>query len=211
MDNDEAFFRRCNQKSMDDRQIDTLIGISSGLIADGTINQAEATYLHDWLAQNRSLTDSPMIHNLYQHVQTFMEDGVLDDDEAEELFELLKKYSGGIPEGGEVAKATTLPLCDPAPPVLFDSQGFLFTGKCLLGSRAECQAAVQELGGKVEKRVTKRLNYLVIGTYVTESWKHEKYGRKIEEAVAYREAGIPIQIVSEKHWVEAASLANQPG
>ena len=34
-------FTRFNRKNIDDRQIDTLIGIRKGLIADGKVNQAE--------------------------------------------------------------------------------------------------------------------------------------------------------------------------
>ena len=38
-------FTRFNRKNIDDRQIDTLIGISKALIADGKVNQAEAEFL----------------------------------------------------------------------------------------------------------------------------------------------------------------------
>lgn len=35
-------FTKFNRKNIDDRQIDTLIGISKGLVADGKVNQSEA-------------------------------------------------------------------------------------------------------------------------------------------------------------------------
>jgi hypothetical protein len=40
----------------------------------------------------------------------------------------------------------------------------------------------------------------VIGEYATDAWQNSSFGRKIEKAVAMREAGSPISIVSEAHW-----------
>ncbi len=54
--------------------------------------------------------------------------------------------------------------------------------------------------------VSKSLDYLVIGTYVTDSWMHESYGRKIEKAMNYRAAGVPINIVTEERWAEAGQF-----
>ena len=62
------------------------------------------------------------------------------------------------------------------------------------------------MGGTNAKGVTKTLNYLVLGTYVTDSWIHESYGRKIEKAMEYRSGGMPLLIVSEEHWVNEAGL-----
>jgi hypothetical protein len=46
-------FTKFNRKNIDDRQIDTLIGIGKGLIADGKIDQVEAEFLLTWLVQSR--------------------------------------------------------------------------------------------------------------------------------------------------------------
>ena len=56
------------------------------------------------------------------------------------------------------------------------------------------------------KSVTKTLDYLILGTYVTDSWAHESFGRKIEKAVKYRESGTSIVIMSEEQWLEASGL-----
>jgi hypothetical protein len=49
--------------------------------------------------------------------------------------------------------------------------------------------------------LSQKTNVLVIGVYATESWKHSSFGNKILEASEWRDAGLPIAIVSEKHWV----------
>jgi NAD-dependent DNA ligase len=94
----------------------------------------------------------------------------------------------------------------PGPAITFEGNNFLFTGTCVYGTRKECQVAVEQLGGINAKSVTKNLNYLVLGTYVTDSWVHESYGRKIEKAMQYRGQGIPITIITEEHWINEANL-----
>ncbi|MDB0064578.1 hypothetical protein N9F47_05315 [Gammaproteobacteria bacterium] len=54
-------FQKFNRKHIDDRQIDTLIGISKGLLADGKVDQSEAEFLQTWLIQSRQTTDNPII------------------------------------------------------------------------------------------------------------------------------------------------------
>ena len=83
---------------------------------------------------------------------------------------------------------------------------FLFTGTCAYGTRKQCQAAVESLGGMNAKSVTKTLDYLILGTYVTDSWAHETYGRKIEKAMNYRDEGVQLVIVTEEHWANAGDL-----
>jgi NAD-dependent DNA ligase len=199
-------FTRFNKKNIQDRQIDTLIGLSKGLVADGTVNQSEAEFLLTWLIQNQQNSENPIIDNLLQKVAVMLEDGVLDSDESEELKNILQTISGESSEIGELAKTTSLPIDAPLPKIDFDGASFLFTGTCAFGTRKDCQAAIDELGGVNANSVTKTLNYLVLGTYVTDSWAHETFGRKIEKAIEYRDSGMPLIIITEGHWANEAGV-----
>jgi NAD-dependent DNA ligase len=199
-------FTRFNRKSIDDRQIDTLIGLSKGLIADGRVDQAEADTLLTWLIQCRQCSNNPVIINLLERVDAYLADGVLDADEAEELLATLRKISGDRSEIGELAKPSALPLDDPLPDVTFTGKVFLFTGTFAYGTRKQCHEVLESLGGVNAARVTKKVNYLVLGSYVTDSWAHENFGRKIEKAMAYRDQGVPIRIVPEYHWIECGNI-----
>lgn len=201
-------FLRFNRKSIDDRQIDSLIGLSKGLLADGTINQAEAEFLYTWLIQSRLATGNPIIMNLLHRVDAMLEDGVLDQDESADLLSVLQKIAGEPSVVGELAKTTSLPVNNPAPPVTFRNRRFLFTGTCCFGPRKRCQEVIEQLGGINANSVTKNLNYLILGTYVTDSWIHENYGRKIEKAMRYRDEGIPIEIITEEHWANEGKLSS---
>lgn len=200
-------FRKFNRKSIDDRQIDTLIGLSKGLTADGKIDQSEAEFLYSWLIQSRQTTENPVIINLLNRVDAMLEDGVLDDEESAELLSILHKISGDSSAIGELAKTSSLPVDHPLPNIIFEGNLFLFTGTCVYGTRKQCQTAIENLGGVNATGVNKKLNYLVLGTYVTDSWVHENYGRKIEKAMQYRDEGVPIKIVTEEHWINEGGLS----
>ena len=139
-------FTKFNRNRIDYHQIDTLIGISKGLTADGKVDQSEAEFLMTWLVQCRQAGDNPIILNLLDKVSSMLEDGVLDNEESCELLEILGKISGEGSELGELAKSTTLPVDEPLPPIIFRSMSFLFTGTCAFGTRKQCQEAVDSLG-----------------------------------------------------------------
>jgi NAD-dependent DNA ligase len=189
-----------NRARIDDRQINELIGLAHGIIADGAVNQAEAEYLFKWIAANAILTDNPVINLLYRRVDKILEDGRLDPEESADLLETLTRFSSGDFEIGEALKATTLPLCDPAPELKFSNSSFCFTGTFAFGSRRECENAVLVRGG-IPGSLTQKTSYLVIGAYATDSWAHSSYGRKIEKAVGMRTNGVPISIIAENYWV----------
>lgn len=200
-------FTRLNRRSITDRQIDTLIGLSKGLIADNKVDQAEAEMLMGWLVQNRQASDNPIIGNLLDRVSAMLQDGVLDADESAELLTLLRKVAGESSEIGELAKPTSLPIDRPLPEVRFRGRYFVFTGTCAYGTRTQCHQATESLGGLIVTGVTKSVHYLVLGTYVTDSWAHETYGRKIEKAMRYRDQGVPLAIITEEHWINSGRLA----
>ncbi len=199
-------FTRFNRKDIQDRQIDTLIGLSKGLMADGKVDQAEAEYLLSWLIQNSQSSSNPIIENLLEKLELMLEDGILDPEESAELKASLQSIAGETSEIGELSKTATLPVDDPMPSIRFEDSLFLFTGTCAFGTRKQCQAAIETLGGLNAKSVTKSLNYLILGTYVTDSWTHESFGRKIEKAMEYRESGSPLVIVTEEHWANEAGF-----
>lgn len=198
-------FTKFNRKNIQDRQIDTLVGLSKGITADGKVDQAEAEFLQSWLMQNCH-SENPIILNLLSKVTEMLEDGVLDEEESSELLGILHEISGGKSAIGEISKTSTLPICSPPPKVEFSGKSFLFTGTCAYGTRKQCQEAIESLGGINSKGVTKNLDYLILGTYVTDSWVHESFGRKIEKAMEYRDSGVPLAIITEEYWVNEAGF-----
>lgn len=195
-------FTRYSRARLDDRQITELIGIARGLIADGTLNDGEIEYFTKWLAATEGLTGNPVVATLLDRFHAVLEDGIVDPEERAELFEALHRFTGSDFEVGEALKSTTLPLCAPAPRLVFAGARFTFTGSFVFGSRRDCEAAVTDRGGEAGS-LRRDTRFLVIGEYASDDWIHSTYGRKIEKAVGMRDAGVPIHIVSEAHWRDA--------
>jgi NAD-dependent DNA ligase len=195
----EELYNRLGRKRISSRQVDELIGLARGVCADGILNQAEVEFFEKWLAANVGVTDNPVTATLYRRVADILEDGIADTDECQELLDTLRAFSDTTFELGEVLKSTTLPLCSPAPDLQFGGMSYCFTGTFKFGERRKCEAAVEAVGAKAAS-LTRKTNYLVVGYYATESWKHSNAGLKIMKACEMRDSGVPISIVSEDHW-----------
>ncbi|MEZ5927715.1 MAG: hypothetical protein R3C55_04440 [Parvularculaceae bacterium] len=99
---------------------------------------AEAEFLQKWLSQNLHITDHPLVRTLYARVSEMLGDGSLDGVKQQELLDTLNRLSRDF-ELGEAMKATTLPLCSPAPDVTFLGSTFCFTGTFVFGNRKQCE------------------------------------------------------------------------
>lgn len=195
-----------DKKRLKDREIGELHGLGKGIVADGVVNQAEAEELLEWLQLHlASESDDPLVKGLMSKVAVALEDGVLDEDEAEDLLDAVVAFTGGIQEGGELPKSTTLPLDEPPPQVVFEGKHFLLTGtfSCCISNRNECEKEIEARKGKVLKGIRHDVDYVVVGTYATDAWKHGSYGKKIEKAIKYREKYCRLAIISEKYFLKA--------
>lgn len=199
----EQLLNRLNGDRLQSRQVDELIGLARGLIADGALNDAEVRCLETWLAANLAISHQPLIALLYDRVRGILADGIADKDECDDLLAALTTFTGDA-DLGEAPKATTLPLCQPAPTLSFVGKQYCFTGTFSFGQRKHCEEAVSERGG-TSGSLTRKTDVLVIGAYATDSWKHSSFGNKILKAAEMRAEGTAICIVSEEHWVRHLS------
>lgn len=201
-DDGQPINRRLNASRLADRAVDELIGLCRGVLADGVVMTEEAGFLLNWMTANRDAAQMWPANVLYPRIKEMLVDGILDDEEQSELLDLLMEVTGGgLPDRPFAASmSTSLPLTDPAPTVTFGSRVFCLTGRFALGTRKDCQAAVEERGGTCRSGPSRVTDYLVIGTIGSSDWIHSTHGRKIERAIDLREKGAPIAIVSEEHW-----------
>jgi len=196
---DDKFLRAVGGDRIASRQIDELIGLARGIAADGIVSVAEAQVLHDWLVAAQSVIDQPLVRDLLKRVDAVLRDNQVDAEEASDLLSILKQLTESPGGAGELLRSTTLPLDNPQPDLSFSGKIYCFTGTFVFGQRKACEEAVSRKGATCAA-LTQKTDFLVVGTYVTESWKHSAFGNKILHASEWRERGIPIAIVSEEHW-----------
>lgn len=188
-------------RRIQDRLIDELIGISRGVIADGSVDEREAIFIGQWIENHREVADKWPVNVLYARLTEMLKDGRLSDVERLELLETLKDITGESSAYQEPNRSTTLPLTRPFPDVNIVDSTFCLTGRFVFGSTIECEETVSELGGTVVQFPTAETNYLVIGELSSPDWVHTTFGRSIEKAVEMQGNGHPIKIISEEHWV----------
>lgn len=192
-----------NADRLEDRATTELIGIAKGLIADGVLNEQEATFLVQWLEQNSTFSSWPF-DVINKRVAQMLEDGVIDAEERTELLSILQSLVGEKPIAEHISSfATTLPLTSPVPEISFKGKTFCFTGKFAFGQRKDCEKAVADAGGIPKGSVTTSLDYLVVGLMGNEDWAHSTFGRKIQQAIDFNAKGKNIAILAEDAWANA--------
>jgi len=194
-----------NHRRLVDRQTDELIGICKGILFDGMVSYDEANNLFIWFEANPKSRHAWPGKQLYLSLRSMLSDGQLSSDDEKQLLILLSNIIGlpSVLNSGNNA-STQLPLCDPAPTVLFNQKGFVLTGNFQMGSRRTVIQAIEEQGGEVFfNSVRLDTDYLVVGDIGSKAWMHSTHGRKIERAVELREQGRGIAIISEQHFMDS--------
>lgn len=179
-----------------------MIGIASGLIADGELNTREIQFLSTWLAENQDLASTWPAEVVHKRVREVLSDGVITPEEKDYLQKTLIDLVGGaFSEDGAVAmEPIGLPV-DRITTVQMSLASFCFTGQFLFGTRTSCEQAVIRRGGSIAN-IGKMLNYLVIGELSSRDWKYSSFGTKIESAMRLKESGAKLFIISEAQWVQ---------
>ena len=190
-----------NRARRAERDLSEMLGLAKGLLADGTVSEAEAQLLRDWASGHPDAAEQWPVNVLKERLDRIFTDGSVGEVERKDLSALLSAIVGGT--AGVVCgadAATALPVDDPPPELVWRDSVFVYTGRFAFGTRADCQRQALRRGGICEGNVTQRTRYLIIGTFGSRDWVHTPFGRKIETAVKYREAGLDLAIVAEEHW-----------
>ena len=176
-----------------------LNGLCKGLISDRTLSEEEVRYLDWWLTQNGALKSNYPGKELYALVREVLDDGVITAEESDRLHKALVDFTGCDLSSGVVdGLSTKLPL-DNATEVSIENKTFCLTGVFLAGKRAHVEDLIKRNNGLIANGITKKIDFLVIGTLSSRDWKFSSHGRKIEKAVSYRDdEGAKLKIISEE-------------
>jgi NAD-dependent DNA ligase len=192
---------RFNRARRAERDLSEFLGLAKGLLADGLVTATEADIVRNWIATHREAVEQWPLNLLAQRLERIYADGHVDEAERAELADVLGSIVGGTAGIvlGEDA-STDLPIDRPPIEFRWPNAVVVFTGKFAFGTRTNCQRAVGALGAVCEADVTRRTDYLIIGTFGSRDWVHTSFGRKIQKAVEYRAQGQRLVIVGEDHW-----------
>jgi NAD-dependent DNA ligase len=195
------------QQVVADSVISQLLGICKGLVCDGVVNLEEARFLFKWFESNKDLAHVFPGRELFCRLERIFADGIVSEEEREELKLLLLSVTGQTAEQPDdtTTKTTRALFEDPEPTVLFPGRSFCFTGTFVTGKRIWCAEQVIKRSAQFHEAVTLETSYLVLGREATKAWAYPNFGRKIEKAIEYKQR-TGLKIVSEAHWAAALKL-----
>lgn len=187
-------FQYVDSKRIEDKNINELIGICKGVLSDNKINEDEKKFLLDWIKKH-NLANYTLVKDLYLALND--KDKNLDD-----LKNTLIEFTGGMTPSNEIrSMSTSLPIEKDLLSIEFKDKKFCLTGKfaSAIGNRKAIENIIVDKGGSCKETVTHDLDYLVIGEFANDDWKHSTSGNKIEKAMKYRDSTYSeLKIISEE-------------
>ena len=186
------------------KAVEHLIGIVSGVVADAHLANSEIQFLSTWIAANSQVTQTWPGFLVARKVDEVMADGVITEKEREHLLDVLRQLAATdfSLTGSASPEVASLPINDIVT-IEMRNAGLCLTGQFLYGTRASCERLSLRGGAMPLDSVSRSTDILVIGTRVSPNWAHTSFGRKIQKAVQLQEGGHPIEIISERRWLEA--------
>jgi hypothetical protein len=187
------------------KSLNTLLGIVGGIVCDNQLTDIEIHFLSTWMSENNHIAAIYPANIIFRRVREVLIDGVVTSEEREQLLKELKILSGNdFFNTGSALPEHIANIFDDDPTVVFDQNIFVLTGEFLFGTRSYCHKAIQSRGGVVSESVTKKTNYLIVGSRSSPDWIVENFGRKIQKAAEMLESGdYEISIIHEVDWAMA--------
>lgn len=194
-----ARFRSAEYVNAVTADMQELHGVLAGIAADGEIVRQELHALEAWLESHqhlRTLWPYDEVETLLMRVVDARQMGV---DQQKELLQHFSQYGFRVSDQTLDAFDTThiAAICMSCPEIVIPEASFCITGASARMKRSEMQARIADAGGIIHENVRQSTNYLIVGADGNPCWAYACYGRKVEQAVKFRRAGFPVQIVHE--------------
>lgn len=187
------------------KSLNTLMGIVNGMVCDGCLSETEIRFLSTWMQENEHIASVYPANVIYRRVREVLSDGAVTIDEKEHLLRELSIIVGNdFSNTGAALPEHIHSVFDDDPHIIFEEKIFVLTGEFLFGTRNFCHKAIESRGGDPTDRITKKTNYLVVGSMASPDWIAANFGRKIQKAAEMAQSGeYEIAIVRETDWAMA--------
>lgn len=179
-----------------------LHAILAGIASDGEISVQELNGLSTWLEEHTHLKRCWPYDEIDSLITNVLADNKISEDEHRMLMSFFGEFVSILDNKTVVSPVflegtNIVGLCAVCPEIAFADAVFCLTGESHKYSRSEFEKLISSLGGKASANVTKKINYLVVGSNGNPCWAYACYGRKVEKVVELRKAGHPILIIHE--------------
>lgn len=186
------------------KAINELLGMCRMLSA-GVLSKEQVDLLQMWLTKNDELKDTFPISHIRPKIEKVLEDGIIDEQEKQELLQLFDSTAGVKIKGAEGLHNKTITLLPfEEPNIKFAGMAFCLTGDFQTGSRKQIEQIIKDKGGVVKKGFSSSVRYLVVGLLASDAYKYGNFGSKIEKAMELKKekGDWAVRIISEEWLVQ---------
>lgn len=156
-----------------------------GILDDDKVSEDEIMLLKKWIDDNKELEGQYPYEPIKKELEKILEDGIIESHELDEMYTLLKSFIDPIGNTDSISDGS------------LKDKSCVLTGDFKTGSKSEIEALISKAGGQVKSGVSKKTDYVIVGSYGSDAWKCGNYGSKIKKAKELQSQGVPIQIISE--------------
>lgn len=195
--------------------MERLHGVLAGIGADRRVTDAEIGVLRTLLAASEELRASWPYAEIEAVLKRVLADGVVDEEEHRLLVAFTQSFLGRGPRSERESpiheELVRFGVCAVRPKIEFEGRRFCVTGSSPRAARTEIARTVAALRGVPMLAVTRDVDYLVVDAPRGVAWAFSSHGRKMEEALALRQAGASLTMVhAEDFWDAAAERGATP-
>ncbi|MDX7720812.1 BRCT domain-containing protein [Aeromonas media] len=184
--------------------VNMLLGFLQGISADSNIVEAEVLALSALLLKHRDLLASWPGSLLFKRLNDILADGVITEEERDDLLELTKQITGQRFTDSGLATGMATEFFADGELTSLHGKRVCFTGKFLSDTRFNLEQQAKVLGAEPVRAMSQKVNVLIIGSLASRDWMFTSHGRKIEAAIKAKDEGCDIQIINEDDWVRIA-------
>lgn len=182
--------RQVNYRN-DTVQLQILNGILTGITFDGILTEQEILSLKSWLDENKNLSGQYPYNNVIKIVDDIIKNEKVEKSVLDDTLIKLKQIINPVSSCDKL-----LELID------VRNKNICLSGEFNIGSRKDVEAILQNIGAVIQKNVTSKTDYLIVGNLNSPNWKCGTYGNKIKHARELQEKGKEIKIYNETEFFE---------
>lgn len=169
-----------------------------GIVGDEVINEKEVILLKKWLDDNQNLSGNYPFDKVSNVINNALDDGIIDQNELEEMLQLFKKFLNPVESCS----------CNCDQQIDLYNKIVCLTGEFSFLERNKFENAITSFGATVKPNVTKKTDYVIVGSLGSSNWSTGNYGNKIKKAMELIDQGCEVQIISENDLVQALGESN---
>lgn len=192
----ESHFLHRNENT-NSHALQELNSILKAISCDEVLNEAEISFLIDWMSNHSFLRGNYPYDRIYNKLAEVLEDGVITKKEHDELVHLFQSADDPVEANALDCNCAKIDLM---------GKRICLSGEFDYGSKEEVSKILIKKGALVQPSVSKTTNYLVVGGQGSSAWCAGNYGSKIKKALELQTKGIEIMIVREKDFFSSIGV-----